>query len=456
MGNRILHSSTFRLALIYMSFFISSVLILLIFIYWSTVTYITTQTDIAIKTEINNLISRYYSGGLTELSLILEERSLRRPTGLSVYLLTNSNLNPIMGNLDRWPLNEIIDNGWVNFDLNIKERSDLITHPVRASIIRLKGNLLLLVGRDIQEQETIKRLIVETLATSLFVMLVLAAIGSMLLSRSTVRRIEVINRTSHKIMSGDLSSRIPNYGTEDEFDTLADNLNTMLDKIELLMESVKHVSDNIAHDLRTPLSHLRNHLEELHLSLDRSDHDHEMIELAINEADNLLASFNALLRIVRVESQDAINRFQLVDMARLIRDVVELYEPVAEQNGQRLELKLTEINPVAGDRDMLFQAIANLVDNAIKYSPQNGLIQITLERADEKAKLIIADSGPGIPAKDHEKVFQRFYRLDQSRNTPGNGLGLSLVNAVIKLHKMNIYLEDNHPGLKVIIVFHQK
>jgi signal transduction histidine kinase len=456
MSTRVLQSSTFRLALIYMSFFIGSVFIILVLIYWSTVSYLTRQTDIVIDSEVTSLVNRYQIGGLTELSFLLNERLLRKPTGLSVYLLSDSNLNPVLGNLDRWPLDVTVDKGWVDFNLHIKKSSDFDVHPVRARIFRLEGDLLLLVGRDIHELETTKRLIVEALLTSLFVMLVLVAIGSMLLSRYTLRRIEIINKASYEIMSMGLSHRIPSYGTGDEFDVLADNLNAMLDKIDSLMTSIKHVSDNIAHDLRTPLSRLRNHLEELHIDIEESDQCYSRVEQAIVEVDDMLVSFNSLLRIVGIESEEAVSRFQSVDLSRLIKDIVELYEPLIEHNEQILETEIVDVAPITGDRDMLFQAISNLVDNAIKYSPKNGLIQISLEQYNNKIKFIVADSGSGIPTTEREKVFQRFYRLDKSRNTPGNGLGLSLVHAVIKLHKIDIYLEDNHPGLKVVIVFPQK
>lgn len=439
-----------------MSFFISSVLIILVLIYWSTVTYLTKQTDIVIDSEASNLVNKYQAGGLTALSYQLNERLLRKPTGLSVYLLTDSNLNPVLGNLDRWPMDVTVNKGWVDFNLHIKKSSGFDRHHARARIFQLKGNLLLLVGRDIHELETTKKLIVEALLISLFVMLVLAVIGSVLLSRYTLRRIEIINNASYEIMSGGLSHRIPSNGTGDEFDTLVENLNTMLDKIDSLMESIKSVSDNVAHDLRTPLSRLRNHLEELHIEIEQSDQSHARVEQAISEADGLLVSFNALLRIVRVESGEAISRFEAVDMAVLTRDVAELYEPLIEQKEQILETKIADVAAIPGDRDMLFQAISNLTDNAIKYSPKNGLIQIILKQSGDEIKLIIADSGPGIPDQYREKVFQRFYRLNKSRNTPGNGLGLSLVHAVMKLHKTNIYLEDNRPGLKVVIVFSQK
>lgn len=416
----------------------------------------TKQTDIVIDSEVNSLVNGYQIGGLANLSFLLNERLLRKPTGLSVYLLTDNNLNPVLGNMDRWPMDVTVDKGWVDFNLHIKKRSGFDTHPARARIFRLQGDLLLLVGRDINELETIKKLIVESLLISLFLMLVLATIGSVLLSRYTLRRVEIINKASYDIMSSGLSHRIPNHGTGDEFDVLADNLNAMLDKIDSLMMSIKHVSDNIAHDLRTPLSRLRNHLEELHIDIEQSDQCYTRVEQAITEVDDMLASFNSLLRIVRIESGEAINRFQPVDMAALTRDVVEFYEPLIEQKEQILKTEIANVPPIKGDRDMLFQAISNLVDNAIKYTPKHGLIQVSLEQCDHKVKLTIADSGSGIPTGEYEKVFQRFYRLDKSRNTPGNGLGLSLVHAVMEIHQTKIYLEDNHPGLKVITLFTQK
>ena len=227
----------------------------------------------------------------------------------------------------------------------------------------------------------------------------------------------------------------------------------MLDQIESLMESVRQVSDNIAHDLRTPLARLRNRLEELYLAVNHSDEAREAIEQAVAAADGLLSTFNALLRIAHVEAQESRGNFVPVDIGALIADVAELYEPLAEQKEQHLDTQLAPGLRLSGDRDLLFQAISNLLDNAIKHTPAHGTIRLVLDNADGNGRLVIADSGPGIPESAREKVFQRFFRLEQSRTTPGNGLGMSLVAAVVRLHRMTIRLEDNRPGLRVIIGF---
>jgi len=268
-----------------------------------------------------------------------------------------------------------------------------------------------------------------------------------------VRRIESINQASREIISGDLGRRIPTRNTGDDFDVLADNLNAMLDRIGSLMEDVRRVSDNIAHDLRTPLARLRNRLEELHLQSSGSGANPDGIEQAVAEADRLLNTFNALLRIARIESQHGEESFTAIALGDLVRDVAELYEPLMEEKSQTLEMQLNGEVTLSGDRDLLFQAIANLLDNATKYTPAGGGIRIELARLNGKGRLVIADSGPGIPEAAREKGFQRFFRLEQSRTTPGNGLGMSLVAAVVTLHRMSIRLEDNRPGLRVVIDF---
>jgi signal transduction histidine kinase len=282
-------------------------------------------------------------------------------------------------------------------------------------------------------------------------MVVLALIGGAMMSRSMSRRIEVINETSLEIMSGDLSRRIPSRGTNDDFDKLAENLNTMLDRIEALMEGVKRVSDNIAHDLRTPLARLRNHLEMLK-KRPLSDQNHwESVETAIAEADGLLSTFNALLRIAGIESKKQRTDFGLIDLEQLLQDVAELYEPIIEEKRQQFDLQVNSHVAISGDRDLLFQCIANLLDNAIKYTPKGGTVVLALETTDKATQIIIADSGPGIPEEERERVFQRFYRLEESRTTAGNGLGLSLASAVASLHDMTITLQDNYPGLRVVL-----
>jgi len=283
--------------------------------------------------------------------------------------------------------------------------------------------------------------------------LVLGGIGGVLISRRVMKHLEAINTTSREIINGDLSRRIPLQHSGDEFDTLADNLNAMLDRIEELMEGVRRVSDSIAHDLRTPLARLRNRLELLQAEQEKSGQDPAQTEQAISEADGLLKTFNALLRIARIETRQHREAFTDVDMRTLLRDVVELYEPLAEEKEQSLSLQLETEMHMQGDRDLLFQAMANLLDNAIKYTPAHGEIKISLDEQADTGRITIADNGPGIPENERQQVFQRFYRLEKSRTTPGSGLGLSLVEAVAKIHGMKLKLENNHPGVRILCEF---
>lgn len=451
MDTHFVRSSTFRLALIYMLLFVSSVLVLLGFIFWSTVSYMSTQTDSTIEIEILDLTERYQHAGLTGLTQLINERLSRRPAGTSVYLLTDKNLTPLIGNIDSWPVNADVSTGWLEFDL--KMAGETQPHRARARLFRLTGGLLLLVGQDIHDYEITRHRISLSLIWAMGFMLILGGLGSIMMGRGTLQRIEAINQTSRDIMSGDLSQRIPSRHTGDDFDILADNLNAMLEQIESLMESVRRVSDNIAHDLRTPLTRLRNHLEELQLDTRAGEYHHATLQQALDEADSLLSTFNALLRIARIETQDHSADFTPVDIGALLTDVMELYEPLAEIKQLHFEAVISTQLIIQGDRDLLFQALANLLDNAIKYTPDSGRIQLTLENLAGQVSLRLCDTGPGIPAAQREQVFQRFYRLEQSRTTPGNGLGMSLVKAVMQRHHLDLQLHDNHPGLCVCIYF---
>lgn len=451
MDTRFLKSSTFRLSLIYMLLFGGSVLVLLGFIYWSTVSYLARQTDETINIEILDLTDRYTHDGLNGLTQILSERLSRRPAGASVYLLTNKNLEPLIGNLTRWPVNADMIDGWLEFNLSDTHTKE--THRARARLFRLSGGLMLLVGRDIHDFELTQHRISMTLYWALGIMLVLGSLGSIMMGRSTLHRIETINQISQEIISGDLGQRIPSRNTGDDFDILADNLNNMLDQIENLMESVRRVSDNIAHDLRTPLARLRNHIEEVYRN-NQADNDlNSELELALEEADGLLKTFNALLRIALIESHDDTADFIDVDISKLISDVIELYEPLAEDKQILFESFIDARLVFRGDRDLLFQALANLLDNAIKYTPPGGHIQLQLKKENQHGVLKLCDNGPGIPGDKHAKVFQRFFRLEQSRTTPGNGLGMSLVQVVMQRHHLDLKLTDNKPGLCVTICF---
>jgi signal transduction histidine kinase len=446
---KLLRSSTFRLALLYTGLSVGSVILLLGFIYWATAGYMDRQTDETIEAEIRGLAEQYRRRGLTGLSRIILERISHDPNGASVYLLTNKDSSPIVGNLDRWPDEPIAESGWTRFRLVEWGSDKSEEHEARARTFRLRGGPRLLVGRDVRDLEATRRLILNALAWGLAITAALALGIGLLVSSRVTRRIEAINQTGREIMEGDLSRRVVRDGSGDDFDQLAANLNRMLERIEGLMASVRQISDNIAHDLRTPLTRLRTRLE-----LARGDDTQqtkEAIDNAIEDAEELLRTFNALLRIARIEAGDRRCDFRELDLTVLVEDISELYEPVAAERNQCLQSRVEGEFIVSGDRDLLFQALANLVDNAIKYTPEGGRITLSAEAGDGRIDLVVSDTGPGIPAELREKVFERMFRIDSSRATQGNGLGLSLVRAVADLHGATIELGDNDPGLRATL-----
>ncbi|MGQ9831561.1 MAG: sensor histidine kinase [Thermochromatium sp.] len=451
---RIPRSSIFRLAVLYVLLLAGSVGILLGFIYWSTAGYMDRQTTETIEAEIRDLAEQYRRRGLVGLTGLISERVARDPVGASVYLLVDERFERVVGNLDHWPSESPDAEGWIRFRLREWGTDHAEEHEARAQVFLLRSGLMLLVGRDVRDLEATRRLILDALTWGLAITLALALAGAWLISATLTRRLDAINQTSREIMEGDLTRRIPVSGSGDDFDRLADGLNRMLDRIEALMAGVRQVSDNIAHDLRTPLTRLRNTLELLAATLPESGEARLLAEKAITDAEELLATFNALLRIARLESGSWRAAFGPVDLVPLIEDLVELYEPLAAEREQRLDWTAGASSIVVeGDRDLLFQVMANLVDNAIKYTQPGGHIQLTVETTDGQALVVVADNGPGIPPEFREQVFQRFFRIDDSRGTPGSGLGLSLVQAIVTLHRAHIELSDNQPGLRVSLSF---
>ena len=444
----ILRSTSFRLALLYMTIFAVSVLVLLGFIYWTTEGFLESQSEETINAEILGLSERYELLGLAGLIHIINERTANDRTRASLYLLADMEYNPLAGNLESWPRSAKKESNWFRFSLKGTDgRKALVKH------VPLKGDFHLLVGRDDLEKVRVERLIVKSMGWGVGLTLVLGIIGGLFMSRSMLRRIDIINRTSREIMRGNLSRRIPVEGTNDEFDQLILSLNEMLDRIENLMNGVKQVSDNIAHDLRSPINRLRARLEVSMLQQPDIETYRSTIEQAIAGTDELISTFNALLKIARAEAGLKPEDISEVNLATIVKDMVELYEPLAEEKHISLCCEIERDVLLPGDRHLLSQAVANLLDNAIKYTPIGGRITLWLTHAKDNATLKVADSGPGIPPHAYQDVLQRFYRLESSRNTPGSGLGLSLVAAVAKIHNATIELEDNNPGLAVILVF---
>ncbi len=426
-----------------------SVSIVVGIINWSAIGYFEQEADATIRAEVRGLQEQFNERGPERLAQVIRARILANPEGDAIYLLADAELQKIIGNLDQWPQLTAAGESIVIFD-NIDANGEKI--PARAQLFMPNGNLRLLVGRNVRALNQLSRLFDRTLFWALGVTLALAFIGGLLMSANVLRRVNEINATSRQIMQGDLAQRVNTSGTGDEFDELARNLNAMLDQIESLMGSIQHISDNIAHDLRTPLTRLRNRLEDLRH--DATDEDEQAeIDACLDDADALLSTFSSLLRIARIESGTYESNLGPVDLSKSARDAYELYKALADEKSIILSCDAPGINEVRGDRNLIFQALTNLLDNAIKYTPRGGKVGITIAKTPANVILTVTDSGPGIPDDMREKVLQRLFRLDKSRSEPGAGLGLSLVQAIALRHKAKLVLEDNAPGLRIRLVF---
>jgi signal transduction histidine kinase len=452
---RVLRSSTFRYAIIYMLVFGISVAGVLGFVYWQTVRVIASQTDDTIQAEITGLAEQYRQFGLLGLVRIIRERSQAAPGRRGLYLLADRNYNRIEGNLSSWPPIARGEPNTVDFLVATDAGEETKPQVARARTFALPGGFYLLVGRDMTERTDFTKLMTDALIGGLILTAVFGLAGGILMSRSLLARIEGINRTTEGILQGDLARRMPVRGNRDEFDRLATSLNAMLDQIDGLMTGMRGVADNIAHDLRSPISRLRSRLEVTLMSEADADGYRRAMEDAIREADGILATFNALLEIALAEAGAVRDRFSPIDLSALANDAGELYGPVAEEKGQILASAIEPGVTVPGNSHLLAQAVANLLDNAIKYTPEGGRISLDVRRDGDGAVLDIRDSGPGIPEEARGRVLDRFVRLDASRSAPGAGLGLSLVSAVARLHKATLTLTDNTPGLHITLHFPQ-
>jgi hypothetical protein len=421
------------------------------FTYWNTKHALDSQTDETIEAEITGLAEQYQRLGLGGLTDVIISRSIRGGPGL--YLLTDVQHRPIAGNLDAWPKVIQRPGHFVEFDYEKRIGGVAAKRRARGRAFSLTGGFQLLVARDVHERHETSRLLSTTLPWSILLMLVLGLIGGAVISRNLLARLDVINNTSREIMAGDLTRRIPVAGSADEFDTLAENLNRMLDRIERLMRGMREVTDSVAHDLRTPLNRLRNRIDAAQRRLPADSVEAAEIDLAAVEIEQLIATFNALLLIAEAEAGMAREAMAPVDLREIVEGISELYGPVAEESGIALSAAPSGSAPVLGNRSLITQALANLVDNAIKYSGKDGKVSIAIDATPRGVALSVADNGVGIAPEDRARVLDRFVRLEASRHSPGTGLGLSLVVAVARLHDAQFDLTDNHPGLKATVLF---
>ncbi|MBT3991533.1 MAG: HAMP domain-containing protein [Rhodospirillaceae bacterium] len=452
--SRAIRTTAFRMSLIYLVLFGVSVFLLLSFIYWWTAGITTLQTDDTIDAEITGLSEQYRANGLAGLANIVRERSQNERQ--SLYLLIDPNRKSLAGNLNAWPEVETQEGGWLDFPYQRPVSGKVMTHEARGRHLLLGNGFQLLVGRDIHERMRIEKIMRRSLLWAVVLTLALGLIGGLFMSRNLLRRVEAINRTSRDIMAGDLHQRIPVTGGDDELDQLAVNLNEMLEQIERLVMGMRQVTENIAHDLRSPLNRLRSRLE-VTLMGDASDVDYrDALQQTIDETADLLETFNALLNIAQAESGQLEADKKDFNLSALVRNMAELYEPVAEEKRMTLTSEVAPGITVFGNKHLMSQALSNLLDNAVKYSPSGGKLMLVLRLNENRPQLVIADSGAGIAEADRVRVLDRFVRLEASRNSPGSGLGLSLVKAVAQLHCADIELEDNLPGLRVVLTFEEQ
>ena len=450
---RLLRTATFRRALIYMAPFGVLVVILFGFLYLGTLSLIDSQANATIEAEIRGLAEQYGTRGLSRLEEVIAERSGSKGEKGSVYLLTGPDLTPLAGNLNSWPSQAALKDGWLSFEVERNEHGVVTKHEIRAKPFRLEGGFRLLVGRDMAERAAFQEVIGKTLAVALVITVILGVAGAVYLSRRLLVRVEAIAETSRTIVRGDLTRRVPLAGSGDEFDHLSASLNEMLEQIEQLMTGMRAVTDSLAHDLRSPLTRLKGRIETVLRGTPDEARYRETLAATITDADAILATFNALLAITEAEAGTAREGMSRLELGALARAALELYEPLAEGKGLILSEEIDDGVAIVGHPQLLAQSVANLLDNAIKYTAAGGAVSLAVRNAGERAELVVADSGPGIPPEDRARVLERFVRLDASRSSPGSGLGLSLVAAVAKLHRAELSLEDNAPGLKVILAF---
>ncbi len=443
---RVLRTATFRLAALYVVLFATSVIVLGAIVYLVTVGALERRLDARIAGEMTLLKSAFQAGGLARLDSEIRTHQRTQPAGALDYLVTGAGGERLAGDLPVVPTRL----GWSNI---ARQESDGDVSHRRILMAALGDGVRLAIGADREQIEETKQDIFDGFASAFGAVVLLGSIGGIALSFALLKRVETIRRTADAIIAGDLTRRVPVGSANDDFDRLAQTLNRMLDRMAELMESLRQVSADIAHDLKTPLARLRQGLEATQSRAQSADEHHAAIQAAIAQVDDILGIFGALLRIAQIEAGTRRAGFRALDLSAVFADVVDAFAPAAEDAGKRIEAKIKPGIGFLGDRELLTQMLANLIENAIRHTPAGTRIEVALGRDPKRIVATVTDNGPGAPAEERERMFQRFYRLEHSRSTPGSGLGLSLVKAVADLHEIALAIRDAAPGLQVAMRF---
>jgi len=458
---RIFRTTPFRLTLLFLALFASAASALLAYIYVATAGEATRRTDQEISREMQSLVAAYGRAGVDAVNQSLIERAAsERPF---LYLLMNSNGKRISGSIEESPIDKFRGQPvWNSFQVvDADAQGHTMKHPARGLQQQLSGGEILFVGADIGEDKAYVNNVVRALQGAVALFVVLGLAGGVLMSRNVARSFAGLTEVVDKVRNGDLAARATVRGTRDEFDELAAGVNEMLDRLERSMAGHKHAGDAIAHDLRSPLTRLRARLEAAYLDVEAGKGDPtQALAQALEDTDGVLKTFGAVLSIARLQAAGAAPNPVVFDPAELAADISELYEPLCEDKGIDFAAELSRDLTVRGNREFLAQALANILDNAVKYTPAGGAIMLRVRRRSSgEIEFSVTDTGPGVPDGDRERVVERFVRLENSRNQPGAGLGLSLVAAVAEAHGGRLELAEGPgkvgemgPGLRVALV----
>ena len=447
----VLGSSPFRIAVVYSITFAVGAAALLGAVYFAVSQVVDGSTDNLIEAEVQGLHEQELVLSRSDFIELIEQRSQDQDVRGAVYLLVDPQMRPVAGNVPAWPKEAANQGKWMQFKVTVPFGDETREHQMRAKSFPVPGGYRMLVGHDVQERQDVKNLMMRGLIAAVVATMLLGLGGGFWMGRRILAQAGAISAVATQIMRGDLSQRLPVRDAEDEINKLAREINGMLDKIEQLTLGMRTVLDSAAHDLRTPLNRLQATAEAAMSQLAAASPERRVLERVTSEVDRMRGTLDALLRIALAETGTVAR--EAVDLSELVASMVELYAPVSEERGIGLESSVIAGEHVQGSRQLLAQALANLLDNAIKFTPEGGHIRVLLRREGAGPEVIVEDDGPGIPADKREIVLGRRVRLDEARKFPGSGLGLSLVAAVTKLHGARLVLDDAGPGLRVALKF---
>ncbi|WP_394694197.1 ATP-binding protein [Hyphobacterium sp.] len=456
-------TTAFRLTLLSAALFALSSFLILAFVYAASAGAALRRTDAVILDEFAALDRRFEDSGIDGVNRYILQRTVGGSDFL--YLLINPNGRVLSGNLNGLPDAQPDNEGWLDFVYGRapagEEDEARDSRRARARLVEVGDGYSVFIGVDFEDEDRLIGRMLRAILIASALVIALGIASGVVVSRRFSRRLDAINAVARMVKGGDLSPRAPRNGSGDELDELSSNFNAMLERLEELMQRMRNVGDSIAHDLRSPLTRMRNRMEDAL----RDDGDRQSrqaaLEQALSDSDELLGVFNAILSISRIEAGERRDSFESFDAAPLVTDIGELYEPVCEDSGHSFGMQVEAGLEIRGDKSLVSQAMANMLDNAVKYTPEGGAIQLRLRKcSDGRTEISVTDTGPGIPEADRIRVTQRFVRLEKSRNQPGSGLGLSLVKAIADVHGAALTLDegaggvDGHgPGLRIAMIF---